>query len=188
MVVPKRISTFDLEDCLKEGLGVTAISKKLGVTKGAVSKALKRIGHVVTKRNMTIYDPNGSFSPVAPPQKINMLEQFVQTNRETRELLNKLLPLCKKAEDFTPKDPKDTYELCIKLMGRLETQQGLYLEMERTWINYQTIKDFIWRLVQIFMEEAGRDATERVRNRIRQESAFGGVVERLGLSDSGSQG
>jgi len=187
MSAPKRISIPELQECLKEGLGVTAISKKLGITKGAVSKRLKRMGHVVAKRRMTIYQHEGSGAPVNLP-RINMIDQFVKINKEATDLLNKLLPVCQDMKGFAPKNARDPYDLCVKLMGEVRSQVSLWHEMEKTWINLQTVKEFVGELVQALKEEIGNDAMERVRDRIEQIPALRGFLQRTGLSDSASEG
>jgi hypothetical protein len=45
----KKISNLELERLVKEGNGVSEIARKLGVTKGAVSKRLKALNVAITK-------------------------------------------------------------------------------------------------------------------------------------------
>jgi len=81
----KKISFIELEQLVREGNGVSEIAKQIGVTKGAVSKALKKLNVGITKDVVL-----RSASEVVE-KKINALEQLEKINSYANELLDLLM-------------------------------------------------------------------------------------------------
>jgi hypothetical protein len=178
----KRISIIELERCLKGGLGVTAIAKELGVTKGAISRKLKKM-NVVAAPGITLYRPSGE------TRSLDMVGQFMLINKQANILLGKLVKACEKVEslpnDKIKRDPRD---LLIKLFGEIKSQIDLWHEVEKTRFNILVVREFINELVTFLAEEVGEDARKRFSERINQNRSLRGIIEYPGLPISGIEG
>lgn len=173
----RKISFIELEQLVREGNGVSEIARKLGVTKGAVSKALKRLNVALTKdvafrSAPEIVDKN--LNAVEQLQKINkyaneLLDLLIRWNRGDDEALqvlesqiaDKKVRVGKKIEfvrEFKFKDPR---ELALKAMAEIRGQLNLQLEIFKTLYDFQAIAEF-----QREVLEAIGNASSEIRDKI----------------------
>ena len=178
----RKIHDDDLKRLATQGKGVSQIAKELDVTKGAISKRLKRLG-VVTTQGLTIYDPNNKV------KALDMVSQFMVINNQANSLLSKLVEACEKVEALPDgkiklRDPRD---LLIKLFGEIKGQIDLWHELEKTRFNVMVVREFMNELVTFLAEECGEDARKRFTERINQRESLRGIIECPGLPVSGSE-
>jgi len=175
----KKISYIELEQLVREGNGVSQIAHKMGMTKGAVSKALKRMNVAVSK------DIALRSAPEVVAQKINTLEQLGKINTYANELLDLLMKwnrgdaaalqilegqVSKKKvrigdqEEFI-KEYKfsDPRQLALRAMSEIRSQLHLQMELFKTLYNAEEVANF----QKIVLEEIAYVAPE-VRDRILQ--------------------
>lgn len=175
----KKISYIELEQLVREGNGVSQIARKMGMTKGAVSKALKRMNVAVSK------DIALRSAPEVVAQKVNTLEQLGKINTYANELLDLLMKwnrgdaealqilegqVSKKKvrigdqEEFI-KEYKfsDPRQLALRAMSEIRSQLHLQMELFKTLYNAEEVANF----QKIVLEEIAYVAPE-VRDRILQ--------------------
>jgi len=175
----KKISYIELEQLVREGNGVSQIARKMGMTKGAVSKALKRMNVAVSK------DIALRSAPEVVAQKVNTLEQLGKINIYANELLDLLMKwnrgdaealqilegqVSKKKvrigdqEEFI-KEYKfsDPRQLALRAMSEIRSQLHLQMELFKTLYNAEEVANF----QKIVLEEIAYVAPE-VRDRILQ--------------------
>ena len=175
----KKISYIELEQLVREGNGVSQIARKIGMTKGAVSKALKRMNVAVSK------DIALRSAPEVVAQKIDTLEQLGKINTYANELLDLLMKWNRgdkealqilesqvsqkkvrigDQEEFV-KEYKftDPRQLALRAMSEVRGQLSLQMELFKTLYNAEEVANF----QKIVLEEIANEAPE-VRNRILQ--------------------
>jgi hypothetical protein len=175
----KKISYIELEQLVREGNGVSQIARKLKVTKGAVSKALKKMNVAVSK------DIALRSAPELVIQKVNALEQLGKINAYANELLDLLMKwnrgddealqilesqVFKKkvrvgdkeesVKEFKFTDPR---QLALRAMSEIRGQLHLQMDLFKTLYNAEEVANF----QKIVMEEIGYAAPE-IRDRILQ--------------------
>ena len=175
----KKISYIELEQMVREGNGVSQIARKLKVTKGAVSKALKKMNVAVSK------DIALRSAPDVVIQKVNALEQLGKINTYANELLDLLMKwnrgddealqilesqVFKKkvrvgdkeesVKEFKFTDPR---QLALRAMSEIRGQLHLQMDLFKTLYNAEEVANF----QKIVMEEIGYAAPE-IRDRILQ--------------------
>lgn len=164
---------------VREGNGVSQIARKLKVTKGAVSKALKKMNVAVSK------DIALRSAPDVVIQKVNALEQLGKINTYANELLDLLMKwnrgddealqilesqVFKKkvrvgdkeesVKEFKFTDPR---QLALRAMSEIRGQLHLQMDLFKTLYNAEEVANF----QKIVMEEIGYAAPE-IRDRILQ--------------------
>lgn len=82
----KKNSHLELEELVRQGNGVSEIARKLGVTKGAISKRLKALNVAIAK-DVTLYHAGEIVE-----KRINTIEQLQKINDYANELLDLLMP------------------------------------------------------------------------------------------------
>jgi len=182
----KKIPIIQLEKLVREGNGVSQIAKKMGVTKGAVSKALKKLNTAVSK------DVALRSAPEVVGKKINAIEQLEKINLYANELLdllmawnrgdNKALQILEsqittkkvrvgKKEEFV-KEYKftDPRQLALRAMAEIRGQLEVQMELFKTLYNAEEVAAF----QQIVMEEIGSVSPEtkaRILQRLNERRA-----------------
>jgi len=155
-MVLKRISVFELEECVKEGLGVTESAKRLGVTKGAVSKKLKALKIAVIK------DSSLRHAGEIVEKRLDAIDQIKKINDYANELLDllmrwnrgddqalqilesqvrkvKIRGTEKEIEEFKFKDPR---ELALMAMREIRGQIQLQFEIFQGLYDMQAVAEF----------------------------------------------
>jgi DNA-binding phage protein len=175
----KKISYIELEQMVREGNGVSQIARKLKVTKGAVSKALKKMNVAVSK------DIALRSAPDVVIQKVNALEQLGKINAYANELLDLLMKWNRgddealqilesqvfkkkvrvgdKEESVNEYKFTDPRQLALRAMSEIRGQLHLQMDLFKTLYNAEEVANF----QKIVMEEIGYAAPE-IRDRILQ--------------------
>ena len=139
----KKISNLELEQLVREGSGVSKIARKLGVSKGAVSKRLKALNVAIAK-NVTLHHAGEivekKLDAIGQLQKINdyaneLLDLLMRWNRGDEGALQILESQVKKVKvrgqeekvaEYKFKDPR---ELALKAMAEIRGQLALQLDI-----------------------------------------------------------
>ena len=149
-----KISILQLEQMVREGNGVSEIARKLGVSKGAVSKRLKDLRVGITK------DVVLRSAPQIVERQLNAMDQLKKINM----LINGELDYIEKnIETATGQERKELQEQRLKHVAEVRKQLGLLLEIAQALYNAEEVAAF----QQSVLEEIGHAAPE-VRDRILQ--------------------
>lgn len=149
----RTISYIELEKYVRQGLGVVQIAKKIGVTKGAVSKALKRLEVGITK------DVALRTAPKIADKKIDAMAQLSKINqsihKELKYLEEEIDKSTSQEERISLQDQK------LKHTAEIRKELNLLLSIISTLYNAEEVSAF----QRITLEEIGHAAPE-VRQRI----------------------
>jgi AcrR family transcriptional regulator len=152
----KKISNVELEQLVREGNGVSEIARKLGVSKGAVSKRLKALNVAIT-RNVTLHHAGEivekKLDAIKQLQKINdyaneLLDLLMRWNRGDEAALQILESQVRKVkvrgqeEEVTEYKFKDPRELALKAMAEIRGQLNLQLEIFRALYDMAAVAEF----------------------------------------------
>jgi hypothetical protein len=183
----KTISIVQLEKLVRQGNGVSQIAKKMGVTKGAISKKLKALNVAVTK------DVSLHHAGDIVERKIDAIEQLQKINDYANELLDLLMrwnrgdevaiqvlesQVARKKvrvgdkEEFVQQYKfKDPRELAIKAMQEIRGQLNLQLDIFKTLYDMAAVAEF-----QKEVLEAIGNASPELRDQIVRNLQKGRVV------------
>jgi AcrR family transcriptional regulator len=152
----KKISNLELDQLIREGNGVSEIARKLGVSKGAVSKRLKALNVAITK-DVTLHHAGEivekKLDAIEQLQKINdyaneLLDLLMRWNRGDNEALQILESQVRKVkirgqeEEVTEYRFKDPRELALKAMAEIRGQLNLQLEIFRALYDMAAVAEF----------------------------------------------
>lgn len=181
----RKILLDEIGRLFAEGKGVSEIAKRTGFTKGAISKALKRLNINATK-SVTLYHAGEvvkkELNAVEQLQKINdsaneLLDLLMRWSRGDNEALQILESQVRKVrvrgseEEVTEYKFKDPRELALRAMAEIRGQLNLQLEIFKALDDHQAVAEF-----QREVLEAIGEAAPDVRNRIIQNLKKAGTV------------
>jgi predicted transcriptional regulator len=164
----KKISNIELEELVRQGLGVSKIARKLGVTKGAVSKRLKALNVAINQR-VVLHDAGQivekKLDAIAQLQKINdyaneLLDLLMRWNRGDQEALQILESQVRKVkvkgeeEEVTQYRFKDPRELALKAMQEIRGQLALQLEIFKCLYDMAAVAEFQKEVLECIKEVA----------------------------------
>jgi hypothetical protein len=185
-----KISNFALEQLVREGNGVSEIAKKLGVTKGAVSKRLKALDVAITK-NVTLHHAGELVE-----RKIDTLGQLLKINDYANELLDGLMHSDRKDDpadqipyDLNPKmssfdwedeesdfKPKERGELALRAMAEIRSQLKLQLEIFNSLYNLTAAAEFQKEVLES-IGTVSRETRERIIRNLQKARAIRSTIE-----------
>jgi hypothetical protein len=184
----RKISLNEIGSLFAEGKGVSEIAKKTGFTKGAISKALKRLNINATK-SVTLYHAGEVVK-----KELNVVEQLQKINENANELLDLLMRWNKgddealqilegqvrkvkvrgTEEEITEYKFKDPRELALKAMAEIRAQLNLQLEIFKTLYDYKAVAEF-QREVLTAIREVAPDVRNRIIQNLKKAGAIQGV-------------
>lgn len=152
----KRISIMELEKAIQDGCGVTEAARRLGVTKGAVSKRLKGLKIAVVK------DSTLRHAGEIVEKRLDAIDQIKKINDYANELLDllmrwnrgdntalqilesqvrkvKIRRTEKEIEEYKFKDPR---ELALMAMREIRGQIQLQFEIFQGLYDMQAVAEF----------------------------------------------
>lgn len=152
----KKISNLELDQLVREGNGVSEIARKLGVSKGAVSKRLKALNVAIT-RDVTLHHAGEIVE-----KKLDAIEQLQKINEYANELLDLLMGWNRgdeaalqilesqvrkvkvrgSEEEITEYKFKDPRELALKAMAEIRGQLALQLEIFKALYDMAAVAEF----------------------------------------------
>jgi transposase-like protein len=149
-----KISLIQLDQLVREGDGVSEIARKLGVTKGSVSKKLKKLRVGITK------DVALRSASKIVDRQLNAMDQLKRINC----LINNELDYIEKnIVNAKGEQRKELQEQRLKHVAEVRKQLGLLLDIAQALYSAEEVAAF----QQSTLEEIGHAAPE-VRDRILQ--------------------
>ena len=184
----KKIQNADLERlAIEQKLGCTAIAKQLGCSKSAVSKRMKALGMMISKK-VALYHAGDLVE-----RKINMVDQLQKINDNANELLDLLMAWnrgddtalqilesqvsTKKVrvgqveelvKEYKFKDPR---ELALKAMQEIRGQLNLQLDIFKALYDLESIAEFQKEVITIIGEVAP-DVRQRIIEALKEKRAI----------------
>ncbi len=142
-----KIPIIELDRLVREGNGVSQIAKKLGVTKGSVSKRLKNLRVGISK------DVVLRSAPKIVDRQLNAMDQLKRIN----ELINNELSYIEKnIQTATGEQRRELQEQRLKHVAEIRKQLGLLLDIAQALYNAEEVAAF----QQSVLEEIGNVSTE----------------------------
>ena len=178
LVVSKtKVSNIELEQFVRQGLGVSEIARKVGVSKGTVSSRLKALNVAITK-DVTLHHAGEivekKLDAIGQLQKINdyaneLLDLLMRWNRGDDEALQILESQVRKVKIGKSKDSeeiseykfKDPRELALKAMAEIRGQVSLQLDIFKALYDFAAVAEF-----QKEVLEAIKNASPEIRDQI----------------------
>ena len=164
-----KISLMQLEQLVREGNGVCQIAKKMGVTKGSVSKRLKSLRVSISK------DVVLRSAPAIVDREISAMDQLKKVNG----LINKELDWIEKnIETATGERRRELQEQRLKHVGEIRREVSLLLDIASALYNVDEIKAFQESVLEVIgdVELSVKDRIVKAlheRRAIRSTFGFG---------------
>jgi hypothetical protein len=173
-----KISLNEIGRLFAEGKGVSEIGRITGFTKGAISKALKRLHPNIAKAvalNHADEVVEKELNALEQMQKINananeMLDLLMRWNRGDPEALQVLESQVRKVkvrgseEEVTEYKFKDPRELALKAMGEIRGQLNLQLEIFKVFYDHKAVAEFQREVLQAIADADTTTATRIIEN------------------------
>ncbi len=148
----KKVSYLQLDQLVRDGKSVSEIARELKVTKGCVSKALKRLNVAVTK------DVAMRAAPKIVDRQIDAMGQLKKIN----VLINaELDSINRNIQTADGEARKDLQRQQLEHVAEIRKQVNLLLDISRTLFDAEEVAAF----QQIILEEIGH-ATPEIQDRI----------------------
>lgn len=137
----KKISNLELEQLVREGNGVSEIARKMGVTKGAISKRLKALKVAITK-DVTLLHAGQIVE-----KKLDAIAQLQKINDSANEILSQAMRRLRGEKDGSGDDGDQTLmnnprELALKAMAEIRGQLKMQLEIFKTLYDLAAVAEF----------------------------------------------
>jgi len=188
----KKISFIELEQLVREGNNVSQIAQKLGVTKGAVSKALKKLNVAINKdlalrsapevvdRNIDAIDQLQKINDYAN-ELLDLLMRWGKGDEEALQILEsqvatKKVRVGKKIEfvkEFKMKDPR---ELALKAMAEIRGQLNLQLELFKCLYDIEAVKQFQEEVLGA-INEVSPEVRDRILHKLTERRAIRSTID-----------
>lgn len=186
----RKFSNIELEQLVREGFGVSEIARKLGVTKGTVSKRLKALKVGISK------DVTLRSAPQVVEKGLNAVEQLRKINADANELLDLLMRWnrgdeeaiqvlenqVKKVRVKGKEEPvkqykmKDPRELALRAMQEIRGQLRLQLDLLTALYDIQAVAEFQREVLQA-VGEAAPDVRDKIIHRLQKASALRSTLD-----------
>jgi AcrR family transcriptional regulator len=175
---------------VREGFGVSEIARKVGVSKGTVSKRLKALKVAITK-NVTLHDAGKiverKLDTIEQLQKINdyaneLLDLLMRWNRGEQEALQILESQVRKIkvrgqeEEVTEYRFKDPRELALKAMQEIRGQLALQLEIFQALYDMSAVAEFQKEVLETIREVAP-DVREKIIFNLQKRRAVRSTLD-----------
>ena len=185
-----KISNIELEQYFREGLGVSEIARKVGVSKGTVSKRLKALNVAITK-DVTLRHAGEivemKLDAIGQLQKINdnaneLLDLLMRWNRGDETALQILESQVRKVkvrgseEEVTEYKFKDPRELALKAMAEIRGQLSLQMEIFKSLYDLAAVAEFQKEILTAIGEVAP-DVRDKIIHNLQKTRAIRSTLE-----------
>ena len=186
----KKISNIELDQLVREWKGVPEIARKLGVSKGAVSKRLKALNVAIT-RDITLHHAGEivekKLDAIDQLHKINsyaneLLDLLMRWNRGDEEALQilegqvrkiRVKGLEEEVSDYKFKDPR---ELALKAMAEIRSQLSLQLDIFKALYDMTAVAEFQTEVLTAIGEVAP-DVRDKIIHNLQKTRAIRSTLE-----------
>jgi predicted transcriptional regulator len=170
-----KFSNIELEQLVKEGNGVSEIARKLGVTKGAVSKRLKALKVAITK-DITLHHASEIVE-----KKINAIAQLQKINESANEILSQAMRRLGGDKDALGDDGDQTLmnnprQLALNTMGEIRGQLKLQLEIFKALYDLAAVAEFQKEILTA-IEEVAPDVRSRIIHNLQKRRIVRSTLE-----------
>ena len=164
----QKISFVQLERLVRDGNSVSQIAQKLGVTKGAVSKAMKKLALAVSK----------DVALRAAPEIVNgKIDAMAQLRRVNESITRELDYIEDQIQGTSEEKRRSWQDQKLKHTGEIRKQLSLLLDIAATLYNAEEVAAF----QQTVIEEIGHAAPEVREAILRRLNEARFVRSTLGL-------
>ena len=158
----RKISDTQLERLVRQGYGVSEIARKLNVTKGAVSRAIKRMDHAVTK------DISLRSAPDVVKRKLDAMDQLSRINASINSELDYIEGEIKGSSDEKRVNLQNQK---LKHTAEIRKQMRLLLDIVTTMYNAEEIAAF-QKIVLEEISNASPEVKHKILQRLQQRRAI----------------
>ena len=184
-----KIDKLKLHKLLQQGKQQNEIAQLFGVTKGAISKAVKGLNISVVK-NVALETAHKvvekNINTLAQLQKINdhaneLLDLLMRWNKGDNEALQILESQVRKVkvkgseEEISEYRFKDPRELALRCMAEIRGQLNLQLDIFKTLYDVEAIAEF-QKEVLTAIEEVSPDVRNTIIRRLKERKALRGSL------------
>ena len=185
-----KISNIELEQFVRDGFGVSDIARKVGVSKGTVSKRLKALNVAINQR-VVLHDAGQilekKLDAIGQLQKINdnaneLLDLLMRWNRGDETALQILESQVRKVkvrgqeEEVAEYRFKDPRELALKAMGEIRGQLNLQLEIFRCLYDMAAVAEFQKEVLES-IKEVAPDVRDKIIFNLQKRRAIRSTLE-----------
>ena len=185
-----KISNIELEQLVREGFGVSEIARKVGVSKGTVSKRLSALNVAITK-NVTLHHAGEiverKLDAIGQLQKINdnaneLLDLLMRWNRGDEAALQILESQVRKVkvrgqeEEVAEYKFKDPRELALKAMAEIRGQLNLQLEIFKSLYDMAAVAEFQKEVLEA-IGNASQEIRDEIVNNLQKRRAIRSTLE-----------
>jgi len=185
-----KVSNIELEQLVREGFGVSEIARKVGVSKGTVSRRLKAL-NLPINQNVTLHHAGEiverKLDAIAQLQKINdyaneLLDLLMHWNGGDEAALQILESQVRKVkvrgseEEVTEYKFKDPRELALKAMGEIRGQLALQLEIFKSLYDMAAVAEF-QKEVLTAIGEPSSDVRDKIIHNLQKARAIRSTLE-----------
>ena len=163
----KKISILELEQCLREGNTVSETARKLGVSKGAVSKRLKALNVAVARETSLRH------APEVVEQRIDAMAQLEKINRVIEGELDQIQT---ELGNATGSERRALQEIQIKHSAEIRKQLGLHLELFQALYDMTAVAEF-QREVLIAIGEVAPDVRDKILHNLQKARAIRSTLD-----------
>ncbi len=185
-----KIPNIELEQLVRDGFGVSDIGRKVGVSKGTVSKRLKALNVAITK-NVTLHHAGEiverKLDAIGQLQKINdnaneLLDLLMRWNRGDESALQILESQVRKVkvrgqeEEVAEYRFKDPRELALKAMAEIRGQLNLQLEIFKTLYDMAAVAEFQKEVLDA-IASVSQETRDKIVHRLQEKRIIQSTLE-----------
>ena len=185
-----KLSNIELEQLVRNGFGVSDIARKVGVSKGTVSKRLKAL-KVAISNNVVLHHAGEivekKLDAIGQLQKINdnaneLLDLLMRWNRGDEEALRILESQVRKVkvrgseEEVTEYKFKDPRELALKAMAEIRGQLALQLEIFKALYDMTAVAEFQKEVLEA-IGNASPELRDQITHNLQKARAIRSTLE-----------
>jgi AcrR family transcriptional regulator len=189
-VSQRKFSNLELEQLLRKGFGVSDIARKVGVSKGTVSKRLKALNVAIAK-NVTLHHAGEivekKLDAIEQLQKINdyaneLLDLLMRWNRGDESALQILESQVRKVkvrgqeEEVAEYRFKDPRELALKAMAEIRGQLALQLEIFKALYDMNAVAEFQKEVLEA-IGNASPELRDQIIHNLQKSRAIRSTLE-----------
>ena len=170
-----KISNIELEQLVREGNGVSEIARKMGVSKGAVSKRLKALKVAITK-DVTLHHAGEIVE-----KKLDAIEQLQKINESANEILSQAMRRLRGEKDALGEDGDQALmnsprELALKAMAEIRGQLKVQLEVFKALYDLAAVAEF-QKEVLTAIGEVAPDVRDKILHNLQKARAIRSTLD-----------
>jgi AcrR family transcriptional regulator len=171
----KKISNLELEQFVREGNGVSEIARKMGVSKGAVSKRLKAL-KVAINKDVTLFHAGQIVE-----KKLDAVAQLQKINDSANEILAQAMRRLRGEKDPFGDDTDQALmnnprELALKAMAEIRGQLKVQLEIFKALYDLAAVAEF-QKEVLTSIGEVAPDVRDKILRNLQKARAIRSTLD-----------